>query len=157
MKTRWMAAGLAAVLCLCCLHYMHVEAEEGYAMTSPAIETLRSWGFTLDDVTRNKAAEQLTPDADIQALDTASLLLLLGLGIYDCQTGEWEPLSHDVFVFDAEVTMINRMYTNILTGIDAIVPDIEITDIVEDLSGMTDEMVPDEKIPWMMTDGKRSV
>ena len=30
---------------------MHVEAEEGYTMTSPAIETLRGWGFTLDDAT----------------------------------------------------------------------------------------------------------
>ena len=126
-------------------------------MTSPAIETLRSWGFTLDDTTLNKAAERLKPGMDIQSMDTASLLFLLGLGKDDYQTGKWEPISHDVFIFDAEVTFIDLMYMRILTGIDAIVPDIEITDIVEDTSGMTVEMVPDEKNPWMLTDGKRSV
>lgn len=157
MKKRWLAAILTAVLCLCCLPRMHVEAEEGYTMTSPAIETLRGWGFTLDDATLNKATEQLKPGTDIQSLDTASLLFLLGLGQLDYQSGEWEPVSRDVFIFDAEVTFVDRMYTSILTGIDAIVPDIKITEIKEDLSGMTEEMVPDEKTPWMMTDGKRSV
>ena len=146
MKKRWIATVLTMALCLCWLPCMRIEAEEGYTMTSPAIETLRSWGFTLDDATLNKAAE-----------DIASLLDLLGSGKTDYQTGQWEPISHDVFIFDAEVTFIDLMYTRILTGIDAIVPDIEITDIVEDTSGMTVEMVPDEKNPWMMTDGKRSV
>ena len=155
MKIRRISAFLAVVFCLCCLPCIHTEAEEGYIMTSPAIETLRSWGFTVDDATLNKATEQLQPGVDIQTLDTASLLFLLGLGNYDYQTGEWEPISHDVFIIDAEVTFIDRMYTNILTGIDAIVPDITITGIDEDISDMTVEMVPNEI--GRLTDGKRTV
>ena len=155
MKIRCMSAFLAVTLCLCCLPCMHTEAEEGYTMTSPAIETLRNWGFTVDDAMLNKAAAQLKPGLDILSLDIESLLYLIGVGIYDDQTGEWEPISHDVYLFDAEVAFIDRMYTNILTGIDAIVPDITITGIEEDLSGMTVEMVPNEI--GRLTDGKRTV
>ena len=155
MKIRWMPAFLALILCLCCFPCLHTEAEEGYTLTSPAIETLRSWGFTLDDATLNKAETQLVPDVDIRELDTASLLFLLGVGAFDDQTGKWEPISRDVYILDAEVAFIDLMYTNILTGIDAIVPDLRITDIKEDLSGMTVEMVPNEI--GRLTDGKRSV
>ena len=68
MKIRWMPAFLALILCLCCFPCLHTEAEEGYTLTSPAIETLRSWGFTLDDATLNKAETQLVPDVDINML-----------------------------------------------------------------------------------------
>ena len=76
-------------------------------MTSPAIETLRNWGFTVDDAMLNKAAAQLKPGMDILSLDIESLLYLIGVGIYDDQTGEWEPISHDVYLFDAEVAFID--------------------------------------------------
>jgi len=156
MKIRWTAAVLAALFCLCCLPCIHTEAEDEGTMTSPAIETLRGLGFTLDDATLNKAAEYVKSLADIQTMDTVSLLYLLGLGI-EHQDGEWEPISHDILILDAEVTFVDLMYTNILKGINAIVPCIEITDIREDLSKMTDEMVQDKENPWMMTDGTRSV
>ncbi|MBQ6174394.1 MAG: hypothetical protein IJK28_07205 [Clostridia bacterium] len=155
MLKRWMTVILAVIIALCCVPCRHAEAEGGNTVTSPAIETLRGWGFTLDDATLNKAAAQLEPGTDILSLDAASLLLLLGFGIYDDQTDAWEPVSHDVYLIDAEMPFIDRMYTNILTGIDAIVPDIEITDIAEDLSGMTAEMVPGEM--GRLTDGKRTV
>ncbi len=155
MKIRWVSAFWAAVLCLCCLPCLHSEAEEEYTMTSPAIETLRNWGFSLDDEILREAEMQLKPGTDIRELDTASLLFLLGLGKYDNLTDEWEPFSHDVYIIDAEVVSIDRMYTNILTGIAAIVPDIRITGVEEDLSGMTVEMVPNEI--GRLTDGKRTV
>ena len=81
------------------------------------------------------------------------VLIWLGLGECDPDTLEITPVSHVVYAFDAEVFDVEHMYTAFLNGIRMIVPDVEITDIQEDLSGITPEMDFSKEIP---TDGKRS-
>ena len=79
------------------------------------------------------------------------------LGDYDWNTGEWKPLTDRLYAFDAEVFDIERMYTLCLQGIQSIAPDLMISDIEEDLTGMTDEMEEPANPYDPPTDGVRSV
>ena len=90
------------------------------------------------------------PNASCTVLD---ILIFLGLGEYDPATLQRTPISHTVYAFDAESFDIEGMYTNFLQGIQMIVPDVVISEIQEDLSGMTIEMDFSKEIP---TDGTRS-
>ena len=81
----------------------------------------------------------------------------MGLGEYDYETSAWTPTSNQVYAFDAEVFDIENMYTLFLQGVQSIVPDITITDIKEDLSGMTFELLPSEDPYAPATNGTRSV
>ena len=122
---------------------------------SPAIERLRQLGFDLSDEVLESIGEELHVDPD--TLSVTDLLLGLGLGDYDYDTGEWTPRSRRVYAFDAEIFDIEQMYTLFLQGIQAIVPDITITDIHEDLSGMTNALVDFGDGTHPPTDGKRTV
>lgn len=82
------------------------------------------------------------------------LLVYIGAGDHDYDTFEWTPKSDRFYAFDAEVFDVGRMYTLFLAGIQAIVPDAVITDVAEDLSGMTEEVVFDG---LYLKDGTRSV
>ena len=73
---------------------------------------------------------------------------------YGC---EWKPLTDIRYAFDAEVYDVERMYTLCLQGIQSIVPDLVISDINEDLTGMTDEMEEPANPFEPPTDGVRSV
>ena len=79
------------------------------------------------------------------------------LGDYDWDTGEWKPLTDIMYAFDAEVYDVERMYTLCLQGIQSIAPDLVISDINEDLTGMTDEMEEPANPYEPPTDGVRSV
>lgn len=79
------------------------------------------------------------------------------MGDYNWDTGEWKPLTDKMYAFDAEVFDVENMYTLCLQGIQAIVRDIEVTDVTEDLSGMTEEMTSVNYPYEPMTDGVRSV
>lgn len=72
-------------------------------------------------------------------------LMYIGMGDYD-EEWQWTPSSHEIYVFDAEFFNIEGMYTEFLQGIQAILPDAELTDVAEDLSGMDEAL-----------EGKRSV
>ena len=122
---------------------------------SPAIEKLRQLGFDLSDTVLEAIGEELHVDPN--TLSLTDLLLGLGLGDYDYDTGDWTPRSTRVYAFDAEVFDIEHMYTLFLKGVQTIVPDIEITNIREDLSGMTEEMTDSDDPMIPSTDGKRSV
>ncbi|MBR4359766.1 MAG: hypothetical protein IKP32_04035 [Clostridia bacterium] len=145
---------------------------------SSAIEKLRQLGFDVDDQILLEIKNQTTafmsetaanpsiPDQIKQMFQSKyesdnqtmfDILLNLGMGDYDYDTGEWTPKSSQVYAFDAEVFDIARMYTLFLQGVQSIVPDVVISDIQEDLSQLTDEMIPSETWEWMQTDGKRSV
>ena len=95
---------------------------------------------------RSEMMDQLDDDSFFLAQLTREeqmrfiLLWNWGAGIYDYDTGDWTPTSDKVYAFDAEVFDIEHMYTLFLMGIQAIVPEITITDITEDLSGMDDEL-----------------
>ncbi|MBQ9409954.1 MAG: hypothetical protein IJU28_11275 [Clostridia bacterium] len=122
---------------------------------SPAVEKLRQLGFDLSDSVLETIGEELHVDPN--TLPFTDLLLGLGLGDYDYDTGEWTPRSSRVYAFDAEVFDIDHMYTLFLQGVQAIVPGIEITNIREDLSGMTAELELSGDPMSPPTDGKRSV
>ena len=82
------------------------------------------------------------------------LLISMGCGDYSQDTGEWMPTSDRVYAFDAEVYDVEHMYAQFLRGMQAIIPDIAITDVREDLSGMTEEM---SFSGFIGVDGTRSV
>lgn len=82
------------------------------------------------------------------------LLVFMGCGDYSQETGEWMPASDRVYAFDAEVYDVEHMYAQFLRGMQAIIPDIAITDVREDLSGMTEEM---SFSGFIGVDGTRSV
>ncbi len=145
---------------------------------SSAIEKLRQLGFDLDEQVLQEIESQTAaflsgmmdnpeiPDeikqyyqrqyeSDNQTM--FDILLNLGMGEFNEATGEWMPKSNQVYAFDAEVFDVEHMYTLFLQGVQSIVPDVVISDIQEDLSQMTDEMIPSETVEWMQTDGKRTV
>ncbi len=150
-------------------------------MIRSAIEKLRQLGFDVNEQALQETGDQneafgtyITemlgsaniPDGIKQAFRQKyasenqtmfEILLNLGLGDYHYDTGKWTPKSNQVYAFDAEVFDIGHMYTLFLQGVQAIVPDVIISDIREDLSQMTDKMVPSETEEEMQTDGKRSV
>jgi len=120
-----------------------------------AIEQLRQLGFDLTDTVLASIIREL--NCDVNTLSVTDLLLGLGLGDYDYDTDQWTPRSNQVYAFDAEIFNVEKMYTLFLQGVQTIVPDIKITDICEDLSGMTDEMTFDQDSTSPPCDGKRSV
>lgn len=125
-----------------------------------AIETYRSLadGETLSDEMQQMidgAVQQV--ETEIQNANVYDILMELGMGDMNYETGEWKPLSNQVYAFDAEVMFVDLMYTQFLQGVQSIVSDIEITDIHEDLSGMTAELTSSDDLYAIPTDGKRAV
>lgn len=120
---------------------------------SQFIKEMRSLGIETDE----DILKAIISDDTFSSEDELGLFFALGLGDYDYDSGEWKPYSHQIYAFDAEVFDIARMYTLFLSGVNAIVPDVEITDIREDLSGMTEEMTTPKNLFERATDGKRSV
>ena len=174
-------SALAILLILCMIGIsgfrQYIALGEDHWMNSAA-EKLRELGFDVDEQILQKTESQTeaylsgmigdpgVPDEIKQMAQSRytsdsqtmfSLLLNMGMGDYNYETGEWTPTSSQVYAFDAEVYDIEHMYTLFLQGVQSIVPDVVISDIQEDLSQMTDEMVPSETVEWMGTDGKRSV
>ena len=78
------------------------------------------------------------------------------MGDYDYDSMTWKPLTDQMYLFDCEIFDVENMYRLFLLGIQSIVPDVVISDVVEDLSAMTVELRDngDGKPP---TDGQRSV
>lgn len=68
-----------------------------------------------------------------------TMLMYLGMGDYDWETFERTPVSDQIYAQDAEVYNVDQMYTEFLEGVDYIIPDAEFLEIVEDLSGLTEE------------------
>lgn len=127
---------------------------------------LQQYGFDCDNADYDRVVQQMEADRQWMGAMGASMgsrytspeyfayvyLMDEGLGQYDYNTFTWTPTSDKVYAFDAEVFNIEGMYTEILQGIDVIVPDITITDVQEDLSAITEEMDMET-----YTDGTRKV
>lgn len=144
---------LCALLCLMMLFAVAAQAasEEAYRHVQ---QKLQQYGFLCDDVDYDRVVQLM--EEDKQWMETMGgfmgsrytspqyfayvYLMEEGLGRYDYNTFTWTPTSDKVYAFDAEVFNVEGMYTEILQGIDVIVPDITITDVQEDLSGITEEM-----------------
>ena len=148
----------AAIIILCIiLSFVCIQntvAQENMKMSS-AIQKLRELGFDLTDSVLEIIGNEL--NKDVNSLPLTDLLMCLGLGNYDYDTGDWSPRSKCVYAFDAEIYDIERMYTLFLQGIQSIVPDITISDIHEDVSEMTEEMTESKDDMLPPSDGKRSV
>lgn len=75
---------------------------------------------------------------DYDQTGISGVLVGLGLGHYDYNTGVWSPTSNQIYAFDIEVFDEENMYSYFLQGVQSIIPDITITDIREDLSGLNE-------------------
>ena len=74
------------------------------------------------------------------------LLLCQGIGEYDYDALTWTPTSDRIYVFDAEFFNIVGMYTEFLQGVQAILPEAQITNVREDLSGMDEYLEGKRKV-----------
>ncbi|MBR2799642.1 MAG: hypothetical protein IKE04_01955 [Oscillospiraceae bacterium] len=154
---------LVWVMILCLMLMDGLAEMEGDHMidlnTQKAAAELQLYGYDVPEsiqaevsAGRRKMLDQLGDNPFFRAQLTREeqmrfqLLWAWGAGIYDFDTGNWTPTSDKVYAFDAEVFDIEHMYTLFLLGVQSIVPEITITDIVEDLTGMDEEL-----------DGTRSV
>ena len=62
------------------------------------------------------------------------LLCVEGMGQYDYETMEWTPSTSGVYWFDLEVMYVDRIYTDFLTGLDAMDEALTFTNVMEDYS-----------------------
>ncbi|MBQ7183980.1 MAG: hypothetical protein IJR97_08330 [Clostridia bacterium] len=110
----------------------------GYAVPEGIQEVVSAWrsealeAYTDLPVFR----ERLTRDEQMRF----NLLWTFGAGETDRKTGKWTPFSDRVYAFDAEAADVEHMYGRFLEGIQAIVPDIRICEIAEDVSGTDDDL-----------------
>ena len=74
------------------------------------------------------------------------LLLWEGIGEYDYEALTWMPTSDKIYVFDAEFFNIEGMYTEFLQGVQSIMPEVKITGVREDLSGMNEDLEGERKV-----------
>lgn len=147
-------------------------------MNREAIRKLQELGYLVDEAmaekiqnTKNELmerlqeADQLPPEMmqayqvrqDSEEQFITDLLIDWGTGDYNFDTGEWTPTSRQVYAFDAEIFDIERMYTLFLLGVQSIVPDVQITDVKEDLTGLMEEMEEADNPYEPPSDGVRSV
>ncbi len=124
-------------------------------MADSAISRLRAFGFGVDARAVEEMGRFIYSGSEARAMYL--ILQETGLGVYDFDTGVWTPTSRQVYSFDAEVFDIPHMYALFLQGVQAIVPDIAITEVTEDLSGVTEELLPPAEGEYEWTDGVRSV
>jgi len=138
----------ALMLLLALLSISCALAEQPYeAAMQNARQTLESHGYPVSDDAFTMALEQINMMQEwhaqfgVQATTSHhdmvyQLLLCEGVGEYDYDAMVFTPTSDRLYVFDAEFFNIEGMYTEFLQGVQAIMPDAQITAVREDLSGM---------------------
>ena len=115
------------------------KAKENLQKAAEALEELGIEGAAEagDRLAEEVRAEDLA--LFITGTSDAALWLLsdLGCGEWAEDTWEWSPTSDQVYYLDFEVFNLERMYTDTLAGIAAIVGDDAVfTDVAEDLSAV---------------------
>ena len=134
-------------------------AEQPYeAALRNARQALEKLGYPVSDKSFTLALEQITMMQAwyaqsgyaaelLQQSELAyQLLLCQGVGEYDYDTLTWTPTSDKIYVFDAEFFNIVGMYTEFLQGVQAILPEAQITNVREDLSGMDEYLEGTRKV-----------
>lgn len=137
--------------------------ELGFDVNEQAVEKIQNTKNILLD--KLQETNQLPPEMlqlyqtqqDSEERFITDLLIDWGSGDYNFDTGEWTATSNQVYAFDAEIFDIERMYTLFLQGVQAIVPDVRITEVKEDLSGVTDDMEEADNPYEPPSDGVRCV
>lgn len=106
------------------------SAERGPVPLEEQLAVLRGLGMEIPE----KAADI---DLSYGAGDYEMLLLSIGWGNYNFETGEWTPSSRQVFAFDAEVYSIEDMYLNYLKGLQSISQgELDFSDAAQDNSNV---------------------
>lgn len=62
------------------------------------------------------------------------LMSFEGMGEYDYETGAWTPSESGLYWFDLEVMYVDSIYTDFLTGVDAMDEALTFTNVTEDYS-----------------------
>ncbi len=125
------------------------EAFAAFCESSETFTALLRDSEALRDLYAQRVARMNDP-----AAVAADLFAFAAHGDYDHDTDSWTPWFDAAYAFDVEIFSIAQMYTLFLQGVDVIALDAAITDVTEDLSGMTVEMDLGGFIP---SDGVRSV
>lgn len=81
-----------------------------------------------------------------------SLLMHIGMGSYDSDTGMWVPSSLQVYAFDTEVLYIEGMYQLYLQGLSSIIPKFQPADVHEHIETYAEN---DER--FLTPEGKTTV
>lgn len=139
---------LSMLLTLLLLSVPALAEMEETAALQHARDTLTRQGFAISDESFARALEHrrtmqemyvragIAAGSPEQSELIYELLLCEGFGEYDYDTLTWTPTSDQIYVFDAEFFNIEGMYTEFLQGVQSIMPDAQITNVREDLSGM---------------------
>lgn len=110
-------------------------SDEAFAMALEQHRMMQAWYA-------QSGLQEATDQGDL----VYQLLLCQGIGEYDYDTLTWTPMSDKIYVFDAEFFNIVGMYTEFLQGVQAIMPDAQITAVREDLSGMDEYLDGSRKV-----------
>ncbi len=138
---------------------------DSYAQMAQELEPL---GITISQLSLDELAEY--DDDDLTGYPKTykvwDILYWEGYGWFDETTGAWNPSTSGVYYFDYEVISVDTMYTDFLTRIAAMSPELNITNIVEDygdvdmengtgtvhisfkLNGETQELIADFDNNW---------
>ena len=147
---------LALLLSVSCA----LAAQPDEAAMQNARQALEKLGYPVSDRAADMALEQhrmmlewyvqselLPSDSFGSQGDWAyQLLLCEGIGEYDYDAMIFTPTSDKIYVFDAEFFNIEGMYTEFLQGVQAIMPDAQITAVREDLTGMNEYLDGSRKV-----------
>lgn len=148
----------ALILLLVLLSISWALADQPYeAAMRNARQTLEGQGYRVSDKAFAMALEQINLMQEwytqFGVQETISqhdmvyqLLLCEGIGEYDYDALVFTPTSNKLYVFDAEFFNIEGMYTEFLQGVQAIMPDAQITAVREDLSGMNEYLEGSRKV-----------
>lgn len=94
------------------------------------LEILEGLGFTFSEEARQRMEEGAESGY-------ADFLALAGMGELNYETGEWKPLSDQVYALDTEVFDVGAMYPLFFQGLLSISGgEVPITDVVQDDSGV---------------------
>lgn len=151
---------LLAILLLLNITPALAEQADAAAMQR-ARETLEKLGYPVSDESFDMALEQhrmmqewyaqagyIPAELNDQSELAYQLLLCEGIGVYDYDALTWTPTSDKIYVFDAEFFNIEGMYTEFLQGVQAIMPDAQISAVREDLSGLDEHLEGKRKVSF---------
>lgn len=109
--------------------------EKSYAAIAETLKEFDIRGFT-DDLLCELEEEFSHLPPEIMFNKAAALLSAVGEGVIDRNTWTWTPAQNGVYAFDVEVFDEGSMYTFFLRGIAALDPDLNFTNIQEDVSAI---------------------
>lgn len=150
---------LALLMCVL-LSVFPALTEQADAAMQQARDALDALGYPVSDEAAAMALEQhrmmqdlyakwdMLPSDDFGSRSDWAYQLLLceGIGEYDYDAMIFTPTSNRVYAFDAEFFNIEGMYTEFMQGVQAIVPEANITAVREDLSGMNEYLEGERKV-----------